>query len=140
MIPAAGVMVWELQTGLYNMLSGDVTLMSLMSKLYDMEVPEEEDTKFPYGVVGESYEVADNRLNAIGRESLVTIHVYDRRRGKRNVSQIMSQMVRTLEHQTIPVAGWHVVQVLLEDTRAMAEGDGIIHGVVRFRIKGQPIL
>ena len=67
-----------LQAALYARLTGDAALMADISGVYDGP---REGTAYPYVVLGEVIETADNALGQFGSESLVTLHVWSRAQG-----------------------------------------------------------
>lgn len=120
------------QIALYQKLSGDSTLVGLVTGVYD-NVPE--DAVYPYVVIGEVNATPDNAHGLFGRELLATIHVWSNYRGFREALQITEQIVTLLDHQPLAVTGHRVVSVRHDRTFTLREFDPEVrHVPVRMRI------
>jgi hypothetical protein len=122
---------------LFTLLSGDGALNALVNGVYDLQVPESAVPSFPYVVVGEANEIADNRHDRLGRRVSVTIHAYSRYRGRKEVTEIMDRINTLVEGKSlaIPGGGWHCVTCFLESAIVLEEDVGQSHGVLRYSVR-----
>ncbi|MFG2683163.1 DUF3168 domain-containing protein [Streptomyces sp. NPDC048392] len=122
------------QEALYGALTGDATLMALISGVYDF-VPE--TAPFPYIKIGEATEVPDNSHGHFGRQTVVTLHVWTRARGHSKGQEIGARVTALLDHQPLTVEGQHHVVTRFEFSQTLTDpeppGD-IRHLVLRYRV------
>lgn len=122
----------DIQQAIYTTLTGDPTLMALISGVYD-EPPE--DASYPYVRIGEALESPDNRHGGFGRQTVVTLHTWTRYRGNAQGGEISDRLVQLLDHQSLAVDGQHTVEVAYEFGQALRDPEpGIRHHVTRFRV------
>jgi len=124
---------WELQKALFGKLTGDTAVTGLLggAKIYD-DVPR--DTDFPYLTFGQSVERDWSTGSEEGREHLVSLHVWSRLNGRKEVLEIAEAIQATLHDQTLIISGNRLVNFRHEFSDARREPDGeTYHGVVRFR-------
>lgn len=136
----AGSSMWALQVGIVTYLFGDSVLKELAPGLYDGMVPEEEEPKLPYVLIGEMTENPDDRLTTVGREVTVTIHAFSNYRGAKEAKRIGDRITFLMDQRNFAVDGWNVTSSRLDFSELLTEPDDIRHGVFRFRIKVQPIV
>jgi hypothetical protein len=123
------------QTAIQTRLSGDATLMGLVTRVGD-NIPDGQ--KFPYVVIGEETESADNTHTDKGRDSTLTLHVWSRALGFKEAKTIASRIDDLLDEHALVVTGWRVVRLSLEFTNALRDPDGITrHLVLQYRIETQ---
>lgn len=98
----------------------------------------EDTTRFPYAVIGEATALEFDTDDRNGQESTLTLHVYDRYRGRKRVDQALDAIYNALHEASLSVSGqvcvycyWEFAQVLPED------GPKSQHAVTRFRIVTQ---
>lgn len=130
---------WELQKSLYGALVGDTDLTTLLdgTKIYD-DVPQ--GTSFPYVTIGESVTRDWSTGSEDGTEHILTLHVWSRSKGRRQVHEIMDAMETTLHDQNLVVAGHTLVNLRHELSEARRENDGeTYHGIVRYRAVTEPV-
>lgn len=123
----------ELQTALYNRLTNELTV-----PVYDA-VPQAVDagdnSAFPYVTIGEDSASEFDTDTSTGFDTDVTIHVWSRYRGRREVKQIQQAIYDALHLHDLSVSGYHTVMVLFESADSFMDADGITrHGVTIFRI------
>lgn len=124
-----------IQSAIFTKLSGDSTLMALVTGVYD-SLPA--NTPYPYAVIGEDTEVAWNALTKIGREVTVTIHIFSQEAGMKQAKTIASRITSLIERQTLSASGITTVSSKLDLALFFTDPDGITrHGVVRFRFLAQ---
>lgn len=121
-----------LQSALYARLSGDATLATMVTGIFD-GTPE--GTAYPYVDLGEAIETPRNALSEFGAESVVVLHVWSRQRGYNEGLEIANRLRQLLDHQPLTIADQHVVSVQHEQTQTLRDPDPKIrHIPVRFRV------
>lgn len=131
---------WELQKSLYAALVNDTELTTLLSgpKIFD-DVPQ--GASFPYVTIGESTVRDWSTGSEQGLEHILTLHVWSRAKGRKQVHEIMDVMTKNLHDSTLPVAGHTLVNFRHELSEARRENDGeTYHGIVRYRAITEPII
>jgi len=131
---------WALQQAIYGALIADAALTSLLggAKIFD-DVPQRTD--FPYLTFGRSSLRDWSTGTESGAEHVVTLHVWSREAGRREVRQIMSVLRAALHDQALVPAGHNLVNLRHEFSEARREPDGdTYHGIVRFRAVTEPII
>ena len=122
---------WELQQAIYGALTGDPTLMALITGVHD-HVPQ--GTAFPNITVGESTVRDSSAASVIGIETTLILHVWSRERGRKEVKQIMAELHRILHDADLTVAGHALVDLRFQFGETFLEPDGVTrHGFTRFR-------
>ena len=124
---------WELQKSLYGALVGDVSLTTLLNgaKVYD-DVPQ--GTAFPYVTIGESTVRDWSTGSEDGLEHILTLHVWSRAHGRKEVQEIMDAVSTVLHDSALSVAGHSLINLRHELSEARRESDGeTYHGIVRYR-------
>jgi hypothetical protein len=123
-----------IQQAIYQRLTGDGTLMGLITGVFD-DVPE--DRPYDYVVVGEVTTAPDNHHGGFGRSVVATLHVWTRSRGFASALAVEDRVVQLLDHQPLPIPGHDTVSVRFEFSQTLVDpeppGD-IRHIPIRFRI------
>jgi len=121
------------QGAVYAVLTGDAVLRGMVSGVYD-EVPERAAP--PYIRIGEAYEIPDNAHGVLGRQTIVTVHIWSRQRGFSEATAIADRVSAVLDHQPLSVPGRHHVATRYEFGQTVSEssGPGLRHVVMRFRV------
>ena len=130
---------WELQKSLYSALVNDTALTALLSgaKVYD-DVPQ--GTAFPYVTIGETTVRDWSTGSEEGLEHILTVHVWSRAKGRRQVHDIIDAMTARLHNMELPVMGHNLVNFRHELSEARRESDGeTYHGIVRYRAVTEPV-
>lgn len=121
-----------IQEAVYELLTGDTTLMGLVSGIYD-EVPE--GAAYPWVAIGEALEQPDDRLDGFGRQTVLTLHVWSKHRGFSEATTIASRLMQLLDHQPLDIAGHHHVVTRYEFSQTLRDPEpGVRHIPIRFRI------
>lgn len=116
----------QIQAAIFTRLS------SVGTPVYD-HVPQ--DTPFPYIVIGDDTSTAWDTDNSIGSESTLTIHVWSRQRGRKEVKEIMADIYASLHRHDVSISGGVLVECAAEFQESFLDPDGITrHGVIRFRL------
>ncbi|WP_228995326.1 DUF3168 domain-containing protein [Streptomyces sp. DH8] len=122
------------QGALVSLLRGDTALKALAPSVYDY-LPE--DVPYPFIVVGEATETADNSHDRFGRQTVVTLHVWSQYRGYAQVLRIGARINALLDHQPLAVPGLDHIVTRYEFSQTLTDpeppGD-IRHLVLRYRI------
>jgi hypothetical protein len=125
----------SVQTALYATLTGDGTLMGLITGVHDGRAPE--DVLYPYVVIGEAIETPDNSHDRFGRQTVHTLHVWDQYSGFKSVLQIGARVNALLDHQPLTIAGLAHIATRYEFSQTLTDpeppGD-IRHLVLRYRV------
>ena len=122
---------WELQQAVYGALTGDSTLMAMITGVHD-HVPQE--TAFPYVTMGESTTRDWRTGGVVGAEVTLVLHIWSRSRGRKQIKQIMSEIRRILEGATLTIAGHALVWLRFTSSQANQDPDGLTyHGITTFR-------
>jgi len=126
----------ELQKTIYEELTADVTLMALISGVFDStSVPQ--DQAFPYVTIGDG--PMEDRSNHTwrGHSADLTIHVWYREsgRGRKKVQQIQAEIDRILHAQDICVDGWNIVSFRQRFVDVIVDNDDVtLHGIQIFNL------
>lgn len=122
---------FNVATAIYSRLTGDATLVGLVEGIYD-DVPQ--DTAYPYVVIGEETTVNNGSKTLDGQEYTLTLHVWSRYRGFKEVKQIMERIYTLLHNYDLSATGASVANLRQEFTSTLMDADGLTrHGVIRFR-------
>lgn len=123
------------QRAFYARLSGTLDV-----DVYDW-VPE--DVPYPYVVIGEATEMADNNHDSFGRELTITLHVWTRGHGGFDPAlEIVDQIQQALDHRLdLGLTGHRLVTLRLDQTLTMRDPDPLIrHAPVRFRVQTEQLV
>lgn len=120
-----------LQEAIYTTLTADDALTALAG-VYD-EPPE--PAPYPHVVIGE---IQENRLDAHdqqGLETEVTLHIWSKYRGYRELQRILTHLDRLLDRQALLVEGFTKVSIARDWHQMMRDSDpDIRHCPVRYRV------
>lgn len=139
-----------IQNALYTLLRGNAGLTALLatnaieasgSAVYDRPPqPDEAESaiEFPYLVIGDDTAAEFDTDDTNGQETTVTVHVWDRYRGKKRIKQIQDALYAALHDVALTVTGHTAVYCLWEYSENVPDPDGLTqHAVSRFRIVTQ---
>jgi hypothetical protein len=132
--------VWDVQTGIYNHLTGNSGLTVLLAdganSVLD-HVPS--GTAFPYVVIGESSARPMDSQGVSGSDVTLTIHSYSRGSGMQQVRRIMSAIYDVLHNASFAVPNQILILCQCLGAETALEGDGLTrHGIQRFQIITEP--
>lgn len=134
-MPSPGL---ELQKAIYQKLRSDVTLIAVLggAKIYD-DTPQR--TEFPYVTFGRSTVRDWSTATDSGHEHILTLHVWSRAAGRKQVHEITSAIEAALHDQPLLMAGYRLVNLRHENSDARRDVDGdTYHGTVRYRAATEP--
>jgi len=122
------------QSAVYAVLTGDVTLAGMITGVFDGQAPE--GTAYPYVSYGPAIETPDSAFGVHGRATLVTLDVWSEYRGMAEANAIMSRIHELLAEQPLMVPGFVHVATRFEFGQTLVDPDrpGLRHGVLRFRV------
>lgn len=117
----------------HSALKGNAALVALVTGIYD-HVPQSQ--AYPYVAIGELVETEFNTDDAKAAvQASLTIHVYSRKRGRKETHNIQAQIMATLHRATLTQAGFNFISVDHTQSQSFTDSDGITrHGVVEFNI------
>ncbi|MFD9064184.1 DUF3168 domain-containing protein [Kitasatospora purpeofusca] len=123
-----------LQAAVHALLTGDAELSGQITGVHDY-VPE--GTAYPYVVIGEAIETPNNRHRGLGRQTVLTLHVWSQYRGYGEALAIGARVMALLDHQPLTITGLTHVSTRYEMGQTLTDpeppGD-IRHLVHRYRI------
>lgn len=121
------------QRAVYSQLTAQ-----LPSVLVVDHVIQPEDTgkqRFPYVAIGDATVSEWDTDDASGGDVDVSLHIWSRERGGREVKQLQGLVYEALHRQEFPIDGYHLVTVDYQTSEIYLESDGATrHGISRFRI------
>jgi hypothetical protein len=123
----------ELQKAVFQTLSADGVLTGLLggSRIYN-DVPR--GAALPYVTLGESTVRDWSTGSDDGHEHLLTISVWSRVNGEREVHQILAAVEAALDEAALTVAGTRLINLRHEFSEIRRDADGeTSRGLMRFR-------
>jgi hypothetical protein len=129
---------WELQRAIYAALVADTALTALLggAHVYD-DVPR--GAALPYVTLGPSTVRDWSTGSEEGSEHFVSLNVWSRVAGEREVHAIMSAVRDALHEAALAVGGHRLVNLRHESSEAGRQSDGETYrGTVRFRAVLEP--
>lgn len=130
---------WELQKAVFAALSGDATLASLLggARIYD-EVPR--GAALPYVTLGETSLRDWSTGSEEGHEHILTLSVWSRANGEREVHQILARIDAVLHDAALAPGGVRLVNLRHEFSEVRRDPDGeTSRGLLRFRAVTEPV-
>ncbi len=129
---------WDVQTGVYTLLTETVAVTALLAGGVLEHVPA--DAVFPYVVLGETRSVPMDSQGASGNDVTFVLHTYSRGTGMKEAKQIMAALYNALHNASFAVPNQTLVLCRLIDAETALEGDGLTrHGRQRFQIITEPV-
>ncbi len=124
---------WALQQSIYDTLRNDTALTTMLGgqDIFD-DVPR--SAKFPYLTLGQSLVRDWSTGGGDGHEHILTLHVWSRANGRKEVYEIMGVLKDVLHDQVLSLDGHVLINLRHEFSEARRDPDGeTYHGIVRFR-------
>ena len=134
----AEVASWALKRGVYQALAGSVSLTALLGgvRVYD-NAPQA--APYPFITLGQSVVRDWSTGSEVGAEHNLTLHVWSRSGGKKQVLEILESIRAVLHDQPLALANHHLVNLSHEFSEARPDPDGdTFHGIVRYRAVSEP--
>ncbi|MBK1780561.1 DUF3168 domain-containing protein [Advenella sp. WQ 585] len=112
-------------------------LTALQVAVYD-DVPQ--GASFPYVIIGEDDSVPFDTDDSTGFDTELTIHIWSRYSGMKEVKDIMSDIYSILNRRELSASGAHVIDCIFQYQDVLLDPDGITrHGIIRFRLTTENI-
>lgn len=123
----------EIQRTIFDKLTTDLSV-----PVYD-HVPQaadpSDDSAFPFVTVGEDTFTPFDTDNSIGFTVECTIHVWSRKRGRKETKEIQTEIYNSLHRAELTVTGYHCIGIDHIFADSAMEPDTITrHGVQRFTV------
>jgi hypothetical protein len=128
-----------LQTGLRTALLADAVLVTALGgeQVFD-DVPR--DAPFPYITLGDIDTRDWSTQTSRGHEHTVTLHLWSRYRGRKQVQDLIAEVDRILDGADPPLSGYRLVNLSTVFWTAQREPDGEVYrGTVRLRAVTEPL-
>lgn len=118
------------QAAVYAKLTGDATLMSKITGVYDHPTP---DARPPYITIEVKSRDA-SVMQSDAWEHELTLHVWSTARGAKEAQDIMDRLRDLLHHGTLTLSSGTLSGIVQEDAYVLLDPDGLTrHGICRFR-------
>ena len=120
-----------LQKAVYEALTDDVTLMGMISGVFDRP-PQGQD--YPYIALGESSVSDWSTKTSNGMEHAVQMQIWSREGGRRQCAQIMENVHRILHDVNLTPDGHRLISIRFVSSTISIKSDGWTYqGTMRFR-------
>ncbi|MDE3061210.1 MAG: DUF3168 domain-containing protein [Pseudomonadota bacterium] len=120
-----------LQEAVYTALTGDSTLMALITGVYDRPP---EGTVFPYVTLGESVGADWSNAGTVGMEHVFSVRVWSRQGGRKEAATIMERLHTLLHEANLTVTGQTLVMMKFSASQITLENDGWTYqGIMKFQ-------
>ena len=127
----SGEASWALQKAVYDALTANTDLTAVVSGVYD-HVPA--DTAFPYVTIGETTIADWSSKSFDGQVHALTLHIWSRARGRKEVKEIMALLYDTLHDASLSVEDQELVNIRFDFGQTLLDADGFtVHGIQRYR-------
>ena len=129
---------WALQQSIYQQLGNDGALTGMLGgqDIFD-DVPR--SATFPYLTLGQSTVRDWGTGGDDGHEHVLTLHVWSRANGRKEVYEIMGALKDALHDQAMVLTGHRLINLRHEFSEARRDPDGeTYHGIVRLRAVTEP--
>lgn len=127
----------QIQETLLSRLRADSNITSVVAGIYD-NVPQpdrNDDVKFPYIVLGDDILNEWDTDTENGVDASVSIHVWSRYRGRKEVKRIQGLIYNCLHETDFIDNGFIFVNIIQEQSQSFMDPDGLTrHGIQTFRI------
>ena len=134
----AEVASWALQRCVHQALAGSVDLTTLLGgvRVYD-DTPQA--APYPFLTLGQSAVRDWSTGIEDGAERNLTLHVWSRSGGKKQVQEILEAIRVVLHDQPLALADHQLINLRHEFSEARLDPDGdTFHGIVRYRAVTEP--
>ena len=134
----AEVASWALQRGVYQALAGSLDLITLLGgvRVYE-HAPQ--SAPYPFITLGQSVIRDWSTGTEDSAEHNLTLHVWSRTGGKKQVLEIIEAIKDVLHDQPLPLPDHHLINLRHEFSEARLDPDGdTFHGVLRYRAATEP--
>ncbi len=133
-MPVSNSALLPVQDAVLAALTADATLMAQIRGVFNWV---EEGQSYPYIVIGEAIETADNTHDSHGSNIVITLHVWSKYRGYAQALAIAARVRALLEHRPLTVVGHRHVATYYVSQQTITDpeppGD-IRHVPISFRV------
>lgn len=120
-----------LQEAVYSQLTGDATLMALVTGVYDRPP---EGTVFPYVTLGESTGTDWSNAGTVGMEHVLGLRIWSRQGGRKETATIMERLHTLLHEANLSVTGQTLVMMKFLASEILLGDDGWTYqGTMKFQ-------
>jgi hypothetical protein len=129
---------WALQRSIYQALARDTDLTTFLGgvRIYD-DAPQA--APYPFITLGQSVIQDWSTGTEDGAEHSLTLHVWSRAGGKKQVHEIIGVIEAVLHDQPLMLEDHHLINLRHEFSEARPDPDGdTFHGIVRYRAVTEP--
>lgn len=128
-----------LQQSVYELMTGDTSLMAKVSQVYDgFPDLEKNPAIFPFITFGDTNSNSFVTFEHPGEEVFFTIHIWSRYKGFKEGLEITADIQRLLAQQDVTVDGFGQVASYFDSSDTMRDVDGITrHIILRYRFQIQ---
>lgn len=130
----------ELQQAMYSKLTGDTTLMALVTGVFDYgAVPQNQ--AYPFVSIGNGTETPDNAFGTRGYDATIQLDIWDSSNGFKACYAILARMNTLLDQQALTLATQHHVYTLYDFSTTLNDPglNNIKHVPVRYKTFTQEI-
>lgn len=123
----------ELQTAIYAKLTGDTTLMGMITGVFDFgAVPANQP--YPFVSIGDTTETPDNRFGRRGYDTTQTLDIWDGSNNFQVCQHILARLNTLLDQQILTLATHHHVFTLYDFSQTLNDPgvNDVRHLVVRY--------
>lgn len=129
---------WALQQAMVGALASDSALLALLggARVWD-SVPAR--AAFPYVAIADGMERDWSTGSDAGSEHAVTLHVWSRYAGRKEVQAIMTAVRDVLHDATLSLSGHALINLRHESSQVVRHSDGdTCQGIIRMRAVTEP--
>ena len=124
-----------LQEAVYSKISGDATIMALITGVYD-HVEQVEESNYPYVTIDDPTSTPWRTHSRAGEELTITLHAWSQYNGKKEINDIITNLNRLFGDTDLTVSGYDVAKSWYDYAQVFRELDGLtFHGLVRYRLR-----
>jgi|GEM_PF-1905308 len=128
-------MIKEIQEAIYQALIGDQVLVGKVKSITDY-LPNEEEQKCPFLVIGDLQFTPRNTFGTKGKEGSIEIQSFSEYDGKLELMEIEAEIERILETVPVPTLGFFNLE--LDDEQIFEdEQDNSFQLNMRYRVVGE---
>lgn len=127
--------LFAVQEAVYGALTSSAAVQAYLgnpARVYDMVPPA---ANFPYATLGDVLVKEYDTKDQSGFEQALTLHVWSRYRGRKELKQIIQTIYDVLHNAALNVTGANYVSCIFQSASTLQENDGLtLHGILRYRI------
>lgn len=115
--------ILEIKKGIYDVLIADITLMGLVTGVFD-KVPKTQE--YPYIELGQGIETKFNTFDRQGRNAQIFVNIYSQYEGFKEALEILDRVVELLDYTSISLTIHDLVYIRYEsgETNLIVKDEG----------------